>query len=245
MTLNTRSAEPCIMVIFGATGDLTKRKLFPALYNLAKEGHMPENFAVVGVGRQEMSSEEFRREMADNLREFAGANGDAQSVKWFCGRTYYTGGDFDDDERLFGDIKQVLDEVAGKLDIPPNYLFYMAVPPDLFASVAKKAVKHGLGNETDGWRRFVFEKPFGRDLESARELNSELLDILDEKQIYRIDHYLGKETVQNLLVFRFGNSVFEPIWNRNFVDHVQITVAETLGVEGREDTTNRRAHSGI
>ena len=221
------------MVIFGATGDLTKRKLFPALYNLAKEGHMPDNFAVVGVGRQELSSTEFRREMADKLREFAGANGDAESVKWFCERTYYTGGDFGDDEQLFSDIKEMLDKVSGELAIPPNHLFYMAVPPNLFATVTQKAVKHGLGEETDGWRRFVFEKPFGRDLESAKTLNSELLEILTEEQIYRIDHYLGKETVQNLLVFRFGNSVFEPIWNRNFVDHVQITVAETLGVEGR------------
>ncbi len=233
MTLNTRSAEPCIMVIFGATGDLTKRKLFPALYNLAKDGHLPESFAVIGVGRQELSSEEFRRDMADALSEFAGTNGDAESLKWFCGRTYYTGGDFDEDKALFSDIKSLLAEVGEDLSIPPNYLFYMAVPPGLFAGVAQKTVKHGLGDESEGWRRFVFEKPFGRGLESAKELNRELLEILNESQIYRIDHYLGKETVQNLLVFRFGNSVFEPIWNRNFIDHVQITVAETLGVEGR------------
>jgi len=222
------------MVIFGATGDLTKRKLFPALYNLAKDGHMPSNFAIVGVGRQEMLSDEFRDQMIANLKEFAGTNGDHELIKWFCDRTYYTGGDFNDDKKLFADIKDMLRDVCAANKIPENFFYYMAIPPDLFANVTEKIVANGLGKEEDGkWRRFIFEKPFGRDLDSAKQLNAELLQLLSERQIYRIDHYLGKETVQNLLVFRFGNSIFEPIWNRNFIDHVQITVAEKLGVELR------------
>lgn len=267
------------MVIFGATGDLTKRKLFPALYNLAKGDFLPHKFAIVGVGRQEMTSEEYRKQMKKNLREFVGTQGvgtrapsppernitnndssqkpdgkdtqdrslrsdtvagsDEQSVdeglmKWFEERTYYTGGDFDDDKKLFGDIKALLGEVTAEHQIPDSYLFYMATPPDLFATVTQKVAKNGLAKEDNGnWRRFVYEKPFGRDLASAKKLNASLLRTLKEKQIYRIDHYLGKETVQNILVFRFGNSIFEPIWNRNFIDHVQITVAETLGVEQR------------
>ena len=221
------------MVIFGATGDLTKRKLFPALYNLAKEGHMPPNFAIVGVGRQEMRSEEFRDQMVANLKEY-GSSDDGKLLEWFCERTHYTGGDFNDDKKLFADLEDLLTEVCEKNKIPPNFFYYMAIPPDLFANVTQKIVKNGLGKEENGnWRRFIYEKPFGHDLESARKLNTDLLKLLKERQIYRIDHYLGKETVQNLLVFRFGNSIFEPIWNRNFVDHVQITVAEKLGVEQR------------
>jgi glucose-6-phosphate 1-dehydrogenase len=229
-----RTAEPCVMVIFGATGDLTKRKLFPALYNLAKQGHMPPNFAIVGVGRQEMLSEEFRDQMVANLREYATSDGDGDLIEWFCERTHYTGGDFNDDKKLFADLKDLLRDVCERNEIPPNFFYYMAIPPDLFAGVTHKIVKNGLGKEEDGhWRRFIYEKPFGHDLESAKKLNADLLKLLKERQIYRIDHYLGKETVQNLLVFRFGNSIFEPIWNRNFVDHVQITVAEKLGVEQR------------
>lgn len=228
-----KTAEPCVMVIFGATGDLTKRKLFPALYNLAKQGHMPPNFAIVGVGRQEMESGEFRDQMVANLREYGGSD-DEELLTWFCERTHYTGGDFNDDKKLFGDLKDLLTEVCEKNEIPANFFYYMAIPPDLFANVTQKIVKNGLGKEENGnWRRFIYEKPFGHDLESAKKLNADLLKLLKERQIYRIDHYLGKETVQNLLVFRFGNSIFEPIWNRNFVDHVQITVAEQLGVEQR------------
>ena len=229
-----KQSEPCVMVIFGATGDLTKRKLFPALYNLAKEGFLPSNFAIVGVGRQEMLSEDFRAQTIDNLKEFVGDGINSDLLKWFEERTYYTGGDFDDDKKLFKDIKDLLTEVCTKHSIPENYFYYMAIPPSLFANVSHKIVKNGLGKEEDGkWRRFIFEKPFGTSYESAKALNADLLKLLKERQIYRIDHYLGKETVQNILVFRFGNSIFEPIWNRNFVDHVQITVAEKLGVELR------------
>ncbi len=222
------------MVIFGATGDLTKRKLFPALYYLAKDGFLPENFAIIGVGRQELSGASFRKQIIADLKSFVGKNVDAKLVEWFEERTYYTGGDFNEDKALFKDIKNLLGEVTKTHGIPENFFYYLAIPPFLFANVAEKVCKNGLGKDTDeNWRRFIFEKPFGRDLESAEKLNTDLLEILEEDQIYRIDHYLGKETVQNILVFRFGNSIFEPIWNRNYIDHVQITVSEHLGVETR------------
>lgn len=228
------------MVIFGATGDLTKRKLFPALYYLRKDGFIPDKFAIIGVGRQELSSEEFKSQIIKDLKGFVGKNTESEIIDWFEARTSYTGGDFDDDKALFSDLKSLLEETAETHSIPKNIFFYMAIPPFLFSNVAAKVVKRGLGTEEEGyWRRFIFEKPFGRDLESAKQLNSELLDLLDERQIYRIDHYLGKETVQNILVFRFGNSIFEPIWNRNYVDHVQITVAEDLGVGTRGGYYNR------
>lgn len=234
MTEQKKTAEPCVMVIFGATGDLTKRKLFPALYNLAKDDFLPHTFAIVGVGRQEMTSEEFCSQMIAQLREFVPNGPDEKVLAWFGERIYYTGGDFDDDKKLFGDLKALLGEVTAKHQIPDNYFYYLATPPDLFANVTHKIVNNGLGKEDGGnWRRFIYEKPFGHDLESAKQLNADLLKTIKERQIYRIDHYLGKETVQNILVFRFGNSIFEPIWNRNFIDHVQITVAEKLGVEQR------------
>lgn len=233
MSETHKIADPCVMVIFGATGDLTKRKLFPALYNLAKDDFLPHSFAIVGVGRQEMTSEEFRAQMIANLREFV-TRPNEKIISWFEERTYYTGGDFDDDKKLFGDLKLLLGDVTTAHQIPDNYFYYLATPPTLFANVTQKIVKNGLGKEDgENWRRFIYEKPFGHDLESAEKLNASLLKIVKERQIYRIDHYLGKETVQNILVFRFGNSIFEPIWNRNFIDHVQITVAEKLGVELR------------
>ena len=172
--------------------------------------------------------------MIEHLHQFIPDGPDAKVLKWFEERTYYTGGDFDDDKKLFGDLKELIGEVTAKHQIPDNFFYYMATPPTLFANVTHKIVRNGLGEEENGnWRRFIYEKPFGRDLESAKALNAELLKTIKERQIYRIDHYLGKETVQNILVFRFGNSIFEPIWNRNFIDHVQITVAEKLGVELR------------
>lgn len=234
MTDVEKIAEPCVMVIFGATGDLTKRKLFPALYNLAREDFLPHKFSIIGVGRQELSSEEFRALIMADLREFIPGGPDEKLLKWFQDRIYYTGGDFNDDKKLFGDLKELIGEVTAAHQIPDNYFFYLATPPDLFANVTQKIVRNGLAKEENGcWRRFIYEKPFGHDLESAKKLNTDLLKMVKERQIYRIDHYLGKETVQNILVFRFGNSIFEPIWNRNFIDHVQITVAEKLGVEQR------------
>ena len=234
MSDSRKKADPCVMIIFGATGDLTKRKLFPALYNLAKDDFLPHTFAIIGVGRQELTTEEFRKQQLKDFQEFLPNGPDKNLIKWFQERTYYTGGDFDDDKKLFGDLKDLLGEVCAKHQIPENYFFYLATPPTLFANVTQKVVKHGLAKEDNGnWRRFIYEKPFGRDPDSARALNKSLLRLIKEQQIYRIDHYLGKETVQNILVFRFGNSIFEPIWNRNYVDSVQITVAEELGVELR------------
>ena len=220
------------MIIFGATGDLTKRKLFPALYNLAKEKFLPDNFAIVGVGRQEMTSEDFRSQISRNLLEFTGKDIDKDLLKWFEARTHYTGGEFAS-KKTFTQLKKLLRDLDKQFDIPENYFFYLATPPSLFGLVTEKVSEIGLTDESEGWRRFIYEKPFGHDLESAKALNAELKHLLKESQIYRIDHYLGKETVQNLLVFRFGNSIFEPIWNRNFIDSVQITVAEKLGVEQR------------
>jgi glucose-6-phosphate 1-dehydrogenase len=234
MVETTKTADPCVMVIFGATGDLTKRKLFPALYNLAKDDFLPHKFSIIGVGRQEMTSEEFRAQIIANLHEFIPNGPDPKLIQWFEERIYYTGGDFNDDKKLFGDLKDLIGEVTAAHQIPDNYFYYLATPPDLFANVTQKIVRNGLGKEENGfWRRFIYEKPFGHDLESAKKLNADLLKLITECQIYRIDHYLGKETVQNILVFRFGNSIFEPIWSRNFIDHVQITVAEKLGVEQR------------
>lgn len=227
-----KQADPCTMIIFGATGDLTKRKLFPALYNLAKSKYLPDNFAIVGVGRQEISSEDFQKKIKADLEEFIGKDIDKELLNWFVERTHYTGGDFAD-KKTFANLKKLLKDLDKQFDIPENYFFYLATPPTLFGQVTEKTDEIGLANENDGWRRFIFEKPFGQDLESAKNLNAELGKILKESQIYRIDHYLGKETVQNILVFRFGNSIFEPIWNRNYIDHVQITVAEKLGVEQR------------
>ena len=234
MTKTTKVAAPCVMVIFGSTGDLTKRKLLPALYNLAKGDFLPHKFAIVGVGRQEMTTDEFRKMLIDDLKTFLPQAPDEKLHSWFEERAYYTGGDFDDDKKLFGDLKEMLGDVTTEHQIPEDYFFYLATPPQLFATVSQKVGMNGLGKEENGnWRRFIYEKPFGRDLDSAKKLNASLTKLIKEDQIYRIDHYLGKETVQNILVFRFGNSIFEPIWNRNYIDHVQITVAETLGVEQR------------
>src|SRR3982750_131027 len=167
MTDNVKKADPCVMVIFGATGDLTKRKLLPALYNLAKEDFLPHTFAIIGVGRQEMSSEEFRKMIIDELKEFVTEGAEPKLLKWFEERTYYTGGDFDDDKKLFGDLKDLIGEVTATHQIPENYFFYLATPPTLFANVTQKVVKNGLAKEENGnWRRFIYENRFARHPES-------------------------------------------------------------------------------
>lgn len=233
-TKTVKKSEPCIMVIFGAAGDLTKRKLLPALYNLAKKKFLPEEFAIVGFARDKISTEEFRQRVADAVKEFGtDTKIDPKVLDWLAGRAYYCLGDFNSDDS-FKVLKKTLDEVAEKHRTGGHYFYYMATPPAFYGEIVQRLDKQKLAqNEGISWRRFVFEKPFGRDLESACALNEELRSILKENQIFRIDHYLGKETVQNILVFRFGNSIFEPIWNRNYVDHVQITVAEKVGVESR------------
>ncbi len=228
-----RPADPCAFVILGASGDLTRRKLLPALYNLRRHGLLPKEFAIVGVARAEMSQDAFRAKMRDEIQQFATVKVDKPLWKDFEERLYYVHGDFKS-PTLYERMRQVLQDAEKKHQTGGNAVFYLATPPDLFADIVEMSGKAGLAREEGGrWRRFVVEKPFGRDLDSARELTRRLSSVLSETQIYRIDHYLGKETVQNILVFRFANGIFEPIWNRRYVDHIQITVAETLGVEGR------------
>jgi glucose-6-phosphate 1-dehydrogenase len=228
-----KTAAPCIMVIFGATGDLTKRKLFPALYNLAKSNLLPREFAIVGISRTEMTTEAFREQMMQDMKTFATTTVDPSIWDWFLERIYYTGGDVQKPE-CYQKLKELLSQVDKDHGTQGNYFFYLATAPNLFGEVVRQLGAAGMAHDENGrWRRVIIEKPFGHDLESARTLNTEIRHVFNENQIYRIDHYLGKETVQNILVFRFGNAVFEPIWNRRYIDHVQITAAETVGVEKR------------
>ncbi|HEV3449455.1 MAG TPA: glucose-6-phosphate dehydrogenase [Gemmataceae bacterium] len=228
-----RPGDPCILVIFGASGDLTKRKLIPALYNLARDRLLPEGFAVIGVARSELSQDEFRRRISQEASEFLPGPIEQEPWDWLQRRLYYHSGDFWDNQ-TYEKLRRLILQLEKEYDTRRNCLFYLATPPDLFAVIVQQLGVAGLARETKGcWRRVIIEKPFGHDLESARALNRKLRKALKESQIYRIDHYLGKETVQNILIFRFSNGIFEPVWNRRYVDHVQITVAETLGVEQR------------
>ena len=224
---------PCVMVIFGASGDLTRRKLIPALYNLAAGDLLPRDFAVVGVARQEMTSKDFREKMGREIRGVMTDEIKPHLWEQLERRLHYLPGDAADAgtyQRLH-DMLPGLDRDHGTQG---NYFFYLATAPDLFAGIVHQLGLAGLTREDDGrWRRVIIEKPFGRDLETARALNAAIAKTLRERQIYRIDHYLGKETVQNLLAFRFSNGIFEPIWNRRYINHVQITAAESAGVEKR------------
>jgi glucose-6-phosphate 1-dehydrogenase len=224
---------PCAIVIFGAAGDLTKRKLIPALYNLAKGRLLPQEFAIIGLARNELSTEEFREKLTQDIQEFATDKVDSSVWDDFVKRLYYVAGSFAD-PAAYQKLQAQLAEVDRDHGTKGNYLFYLATNPSFFAEIIKQLGASGLAREEKGqWRRVIIEKPFGRDLASAKALGAEIQDVLAESQIYRIDHYLGKETVQNIMVFRFGNSIFEPVWNRRYIDHVQITVSETVGVELR------------
>ena len=228
-----QAAGPCVMVILGAGGDLTKRKLLPALCNLAQDGLLPKEFAVVGVGRSAISPEDFQKKVAQDLREFAASSIEPGLVEWLLQRVSYHVGNFQDPGN-YQQLRALLEQVDQKHGTGGNYFFYLATSPDYFGEIVRQVGAAGLAQESEGrWRRMIFEKPFGRDLPSARALNAEIEQVLKESQIYRIDHYLGKETVQNILALRFGNGIFEPVWNRRYIDHVQITVAETVGVETR------------
>jgi glucose-6-phosphate 1-dehydrogenase len=228
-----RLADRCAMVIFGASGDLTKRKLLPSLYHLAKKQLLPESFALVGLAIDDISKEKYCDDVRADLREFGEAPEKCKFCDWLLERLYYLRGDFQKPE-TFQQLRSLLDTVDQEHGTGGNYLYYLATSPALFGDIVTQLGAAGLAEESEGrWRRVVIEKPFGRDLESAKALNRQIGQVLAERQIYRIDHYLGKETVQNILIFRFSNGIFEPIWNRRYIDHVQITVAETLGVEKR------------
>ncbi len=230
---SVQPAEPCVMVIFGAAGDLTKRLLIPALYNLKRSKLLPQEFAIVGFARSEMSSDDFRSKMSQEIQEFATVEVEPEFWDWFEERLYYLPGNFDE-KNDYQQLKDLLATVDQERGTRGNYLYYLATADNFFSEIVQQLGEVGLVREdSEHWRRVIIEKPFGHDLDSARTLNKELAKVLKESQIYRIDHYLGKETVQNILVFRFGNGMFEPIWSRNYIDHIQITVAETVGVEGR------------
>jgi glucose-6-phosphate 1-dehydrogenase len=231
-----KKPHACVLVIFGASGDLTKRKLIPALYNLALERRLPERFAVVGYARSEMTDESFRDKMHDAIKEFSRTGLNDDVWEQFAKTLYYVRGGYDDHDGI-EKLKEFVDVFDRGSRALPARVFYLATPPDAYAPLIECIAKAGLApREIDAEpprSRVVIEKPFGTDLQSARELNRRIHEFLDERQIYRIDHYLGKETVQNIMVFRFANAVFEPIWNRRYIDHVQITAAETVGVENR------------
>jgi glucose-6-phosphate 1-dehydrogenase len=224
--------HPTTLVIFGATGDLAHRKLLPAIYNLAHEGALPEGFNLIGVARSEMSDDEYRKLARESIKQYSRRPPDEQVLEKLLERVHYVPGAFDVDdvfERLKGELAQV-DEEAG---IAFNRIFYLATAPSFFAPIVKKLGDHVLHKHDEADVRVVIEKPFGTRLQEALQLNREVLSVLHESQVFRIDHYLGKETVQNMLAFRFANGLFEPIWNRNYIDYVQITAAEDLGIGRR------------
>ncbi len=231
-----RAPDACAMVIFGASGDLTERKLVPALYYLARERLLPPGFSVVGCGRTRFTDEEFREKMRRAVKEFLKLpDSEDAFLKSFCEGIFYLTGDFSDPSSYAG-LATVLDRLDRERGTNGNRLFYLSTPPSFFPVTVRHLGGAGLARPREpgrSWTHIIIEKPFGHDLESARELNREVTQVFEEGQVYRIDHYLGKETVQNLLVFRFANGIFEPVWNRRYIDHVQITVAEDLGVENR------------
>jgi glucose-6-phosphate 1-dehydrogenase len=226
-----RKSPPCAVVIFGANGDLTKRKLMPALYRLAWEGRLAPGFAVIGISRTPMSDDEFRERMHEAVSKYLEDSPfDAELWKSFAQGLFYMAGDVED-SAMYQRLAARLTEVEKGRQTSGNTLYYLSTQPSQYAVIAEGI--GALAPKEGSWRRIIIEKPFGHDLESARELNRRLQKVFDESEIYRIDHYLGKETVQNILAFRFGNGIFEPLWNRRYIEHVQITAAESIGVEGR------------
>jgi glucose-6-phosphate 1-dehydrogenase len=232
--LSTRAVpQPCSVVIFGATGDLTHRKLMPALYNLAADGELPPAVTVIGFARRPKSDDDFRKEMEEAVKKFSRQTVRDEIWKNFGQSIFYHQSDFSD-ESGFKSLAERLDKVDNERGTRGNRLFYFAVAPEQFEPILKHLKTVGLNKAREGsWARVIIEKPFGTDLASARELNRVVSNSFSEDQTYRIDHFLGKETAQNILVLRFANSIFAPLWNRRYIDHLQITAAETLGVEGR------------
>jgi glucose-6-phosphate 1-dehydrogenase len=228
-----RAGDRCVMVIFGASGDLTRRKLLPAIYNLGRNNLLPREFAILGFAKDEQPEEEFRKRVRESIAEYAGAPQDCTLCDWIADHSYYMSGDFQNAAE-YAKLKTKLDEIEKRHHTQGNVFYYLATLPQFFPEIIRQLGENRLSNEEIScWRRVIIEKPFGSDLESAKALNRDIGKTLKESQIYRIDHYLGKETVQNILIFRFANGIFEPIWNRRYIDHVQITVAESLGVERR------------
>jgi glucose-6-phosphate 1-dehydrogenase len=225
--------QPCSIVIFGATGDLSHRKLIPALYNLAADGELPPAVTVVGFARRPKADEEFRRELEETTRKFSRQSVRDEIWKMFAQSIFYHQSEFED-EAGYKSLADKLEKIDRERGTRGNRLFYFAAAPDQFEPILKNLKAAGLNKTREGsWARVIVEKPFGTDLASARELNRVVRNSFTEEQTYRIDHFLGKETAQNILVLRFANAIFEPLWNTRYIDHVQITAAETLGVEGR------------
>jgi glucose-6-phosphate 1-dehydrogenase len=226
-------ADPATIVIFGASGDLTRRKLVPALHSLACEGLLPPECRILGVARTPMTADELSDQLYAGVEAYARLNPTVCALwETFGERIAYLAGDYDDPD-TYRRLGATLDEMEAALGTPGNRLFYLAIPPALYPVVIHRLGEAGLAQHATGWVRIIVEKPFGHDLASAQALNAQVHAVFSEDQVYRIDHYLGKETVQNLMVFRFGNSIFDPLWNRNYVDHVQITMAESEGVGHR------------
>ncbi len=235
--VSSRFIDPCVLVIYGATGDLTARKLLPAIYNLAREGQLPSQFAIVGFARREKTHEQFRQEMKDAINQFSRVKPVDETLwKNFEQQIFYHQSEFDDDKGYQG-LDTFLKDLDTRFGTKGNRVFYLSTQPRFFTTICEKLHASGLIYNThtvkDKWSRIIIEKPFGHDLESAHALQKELLQFLSEDQIYRIDHYLGKETVQNLMVFRFANSIFESLWNNRYIDHIQITVGEEIGIGRR------------
>ena len=226
-----RVPEPTVVIIFGASGDLTKRKLLPALFHLEQAGLLPEKFAVVGVARRPLQ-DEFQKDMREGILQFGGAKEGDAKLDEFMKKVSYHAMNFDDADGYLK-LKSLLESIDQKQGTEGNRLFYLATAPEYFSDIVHQLGAHGMAKPQQGTVHTIIEKPFGHDVASARALNDDVNQVFAEDQIFRIDHYLGKETVQNILVFRFANGIFEPVWNRNYVDHVQITAAEDIGIEGR------------
>jgi glucose-6-phosphate 1-dehydrogenase len=230
MNNSRKPLPPFSIVIFGATGDLTHRKILPAFYALARQGLLPEQFNIVGFARRDWTDEVFRSEMRSSVEQFSRIPLEAAAWDQFAANLHYHRSEFDQADG-YPRLNELLDQLGSPA--ADNRLYYLATPPEAYPVIVSHLGAAGLNHNVNGWTRIIIEKPFGRDLQSGVALNRQVHEVFAEEQVYRIDHYLGKETVQNLIVFRFANAIFEPIWNRNYIDHVQITVAETVGVESR------------
>ncbi|HEV7876113.1 MAG TPA: glucose-6-phosphate dehydrogenase, partial [Nocardioides sp.] len=228
-----RIAGPCGMVLFGVTGDLSRKKIMPAIYDLANRGLLPPGFSLVGFARRDWADQDFAQIVHDSVKEHARTEFREEVWKQLAEGFRFVPGNFDDDV-AFDQLRRTIEELDQLRGTAGNFAFYLAIPPGFFGDVVGQLKEHGLAQPPEGsWRRVVVEKPFGHDLKSARELNRILNDVFPPESVFRIDHYLGKETVQNILAMRFANEMFEPLWNSNYVDHVQITMAEDVGIGGR------------